>query len=172
MSDKILFLSYVVLVFLILLLSFVILFYVGLFIFLLSSEIFVYSWSVSFMRCMIWKYFISVACLFILLTVSLKENSFNFDDVQYISFIINHVFVVTTMFPSGCFIVLGFTFNLIMHLENIVYFGRCISRMKRKSDISVISMNVRHLYSKSLSSLILSLSIWQFSLLDFKIHCI
>lgn len=157
--------------FLILLLIFVILFHVGLFIFLLSSEIFVYSWSVSFMSCMIWTYFLSVACLFMLL-ISFKRSSFNFDNVQFISFIINHGFIVTTMFPSRCFIVLGFKFNLRMHLEKNVYYGRCIAKLERKRDISVISMNARHFYSKSLSSLVCSLSIWQFSLLSLKMHCI
>lgn len=99
--------------------SFVILFHVELFIFLLSSEIFVYSWSVSFMSCIIWKYFLCVACLFMLL-ISFKGSSFNFDNVQFFSYIINHGFVVTTMFLSGCFIVLGFTFNLRMHLKNCI----------------------------------------------------
>lgn len=97
---------------------------------------------------MIWTYVLCVACLFMLL-ISFKRSSFNFDNVQFISFIINHGFIVTTMFPSGCFIVLGFTFNLRMHLEKNVYYGRCISKLERKRDISVISMNARHFYSKS-----------------------
>ena len=76
------------------------------------------------------------------------------------------------MFSFRCFIVFGFIFNLMMRFGKKVCNMKCISKIERKRGISMISMNVRHFLSNSLSSLEPSLSTLQCSLLGFRVYYI